>query len=175
MVKSIKIIFILFLLFAGKAEGVWGQDSKKVLSPDTRTALVGPDCMVTSFIQTVGVGEFNANVKNLLDTDLDNAMTIASIVGVDLVNNPIVQVKDRRHYYAKGTMAGFCMESVGGLLSINLINAKFITTFRIADTIDVLAIAFVFFLATYIALISPTTTLKIEPSIIIGTWLYPSE
>lgn len=131
MTKSLKIIFILLLLFVGKMEGVWGQSSKPVLGPDMpRTALVGPDCMFTSFIQTIDVVEGKANIDNLLDTDLTNSMTIAGVAGVDLLDNPVLQVKDRKKYYAAGTKAGFCMESSGGLLSLDLINVTYITFYR---------------------------------------------
>lgn len=131
MTKSLKIIFILLLLFVGKMEGVWGQSSKPVFGPDMpRTALVGPDCMVTSFIQTIDVVEGKANIDNLLDTDLTNSMTIAGVADVDLLTNPILQVKDRKKYYAAGTKAGFCMESSGGLLSLDLINVTYITFYR---------------------------------------------
>lgn len=131
MTKSLKIIFIMLLLFVWKGEGVWGQSSKPVLGPDMpRTALVGPDCMVTSFIQTIDVAEGKANIDNLLDTDLTNSMTIAGVAGVDLFDNPVLQVKDRKKYYAAGTKAGFCMESSGGLLSLDLINVTYITFYR---------------------------------------------
>ena len=44
----------------------------------------------------------------------------------------------------------------------------------IANIIDVFAIALVFFFATYITLIDPTTTWKIAAIIEIGTKTYPS-
>lgn len=134
MTKSLKIIFIMLLLFVWKGEGVWGQSSKPVLGPDMpRTALVGPDCMVTSFIQTIDVVEGKANIDNLLDTDLTNSMTIAGIADVDLLTNPVLQVKDRKKYYAAGTKAGFCVEGTGGsggLLSLDLLSATYIYFYK---------------------------------------------
>ena len=56
---------------------------------------------------------------------------------------------------------------------IYLINDMCIIIFNNADIIDVFAMAFVFFLATYITLINPTTTLNIEPKINIGIIVYP--
>lgn len=130
MTKSLKIIFILLLLFVGKMEGVWGQSidpetGKTILGPDIqRTALVGPDCMVNTMIDVVNVIGGNASLNNLLDEDLENAATFGTVADVEVIENPIVYVKDTKNVYSAGTVAGFCIESSGGaeLLSVELLS-----------------------------------------------------
>lgn len=134
-VRKIIISGLLFLLGAvmGGQEAL-GQNEKPVLGPRMpRTALVGPNCVLTSIIQTVGVAEGTANINHLLDTDLSNSMTIAGVAGVDLLASPIVQVKDRKNYYAAKTKAGFCIEGSGGsggLLSLDLLSATYIFFYK---------------------------------------------
>lgn len=136
MTKSLKIIFILLLLFVGKMEGVWGQSidpetGKTILGPDIqRTALVGPDCMVNTMIAVVNVIGGNSSYKYLLDSDLTNSVTFGSVLNADLFDGEIIRIKDRKNLYRKGTTVGFCIEPSGGLLNLDLLKLFHVTFYN---------------------------------------------
>lgn len=128
MTKSLKIIFILLLLFVGKMEGVWGQSidpetGKTILGPDIqRTALVGPDCMVNTMIDVVNVIGGNAGLNSILDNDLNNYVEVESVADVTLLHKPVIRVKDTKNIYKQGTKAGFCIQSGNtNLLKLDLL------------------------------------------------------
>lgn len=136
MTKSLKIIFILLLLFVWKGEGVWGQSidpetGKTILGPDIqRTALVGPDCMVNTMIDVVNVIGGNSSYKYLLDSDLTNSVAFGSVLNADLFDGEILRIKDRKNLYRKGTTVGFCIEPSGGLLNLDLLKLFHVTFYN---------------------------------------------
>lgn len=136
MTKSLKIIFIMLLLFVWKGEGVWGQSidpetGKTILGPDIqRTALVGPDCMVNTMIDVVNVIGGNSSYKYLLDSDLTNSVTFGSVLNADLFDGEIIRIKDRKNLYRKGTTVGFCIEPSGGLLNLDLLKLFHVTFYN---------------------------------------------
>lgn len=128
MTKSLKIIFIMLLLFVWKGEGVWGQSidpetGKTILGPDIqRTALVGPDCMVNTMIDVVNVIGGNAGLNSILDNDLSNYVEVKSVADVTLLHKPVIRVKDTKNIYKQGTKAGFCIQSGNtNLLKLDLL------------------------------------------------------
>lgn len=128
MTKSLKIIFILLLLFVWKGEGVWGQSidpetGKTILGPDIqRTALVGPDCMVNTMIDVVNVIGGNAGLNSILDNDLINYVELKSVADVKLLHKPVIRVKDTKNIYKQRTKAGFCIQSGNtNLLKLDLL------------------------------------------------------
>ena len=130
MTKSLKIIFIMLLLFVWKGEGVWGQSvdpetGKTILGPDIqRTALVGPDCMVNTMIDVVNVIGGNAGLDSILDNDLNNYVELKSVADVTLLHKPVIRVKDTKNIYKQGTKAGFCIQSGNtNLLELDLLKA----------------------------------------------------
>ena len=143
MTKSLKIIFILLLLFVGKMEGVWGQSidpetGKTILGPDIqRTALVGPDCMVNTMIDVVNVIGGNAGLNSILDNDLNNYVELKSVADVTLLHKPVIRVKDTKNIYKQGTKAGFCIQSGNtNLLKLDLLKTMQLGFYKNDDIVE---------------------------------------
>ena len=111
----------------GKIEKKVWQDSdpNKENYFNNRRALVGPGCMINSIGDGVQVVSGTANLQNLCNDDMDDYATIPALVGATVVASPIISVKDKQHYYAGGTEAGFviCAKSNASILTLDL--AKF--------------------------------------------------
>ena len=111
----------------GKIEKKVWQDS----NPNTenyfknRRALVGPGCTINSIGDGVEVVSGTTNLQNICNDDLDDYAAIPALAEATVVANPIISVKDNRHYYAGGTEAGFviCAKSDASILTLDL--AKF--------------------------------------------------
>lgn len=89
-----------------------------------RKALVAPDCMINTMINVVDVASGANEMNNLLDENLDNYATLAGLASVGVLSEPVVSVKDLKHTYPAGTVAGFCIQSEAGsnLLSLEVLN-----------------------------------------------------
>ena len=87
-----------------------------------RRALVGPDCVVNSVGDGIKVVSGVANLQNLCNENLDDYAQLPSLANVVAGGSPVVSVKDNRHCYASGTVAGFaiCANSNASILSLNL-------------------------------------------------------
>lgn len=111
----------------GKIEKKVWQDSdpNKENYFNNRRALVGPGCMINSLFDGVEVVSGTKDLQNLCNGDLDDYATIPALVGANVVESPIISVKDNQHYYAGGTEAGFviCAKSDASILKLDL--AKF--------------------------------------------------
>ncbi len=143
MTKSLKIIFIMLLLFVWKGEGVWGQSidpetGKTILGPDIqRTALVGPDCMVNTMIDVVNVIGGNAGLNSILDNDLNNYVELKSVADVTLLHKPVIRVKDTKNIYKQGTKAGFCIQSGNtNLLKLDLLKTMQLGFYKNDDIVE---------------------------------------
>lgn len=108
----------------GKIEKKVWQDSdpNKENYFNNRRALVGPGCMINSIGDGVQVVSGTANLQNLCNDDMDDYATIPALVGATVVASPIISVKDKQHYYAGGTEAGFviCAKSNASILTLDL-------------------------------------------------------
>ena len=87
-----------------------------------RRALVGPDCVVNSVGDGIKVVSGVANLQNLCNENLDDYAQLPSLANVVAGGSPVVSVKDNRHCYASGTVAGFaiCANSNASILSLDL-------------------------------------------------------
>ena len=125
--REISLIIALLVLATGAG---WGQEydsetGKEIVEPDIpRTALVGPDCLINTMIDVVNVLGGTDSLNNLVDNNLNNSAQIGALADVGVIEEPaIVRIKDRKHVYKEGTIAGFCVESSEeGLLQLNVIN-----------------------------------------------------
>lgn len=108
----------------GKIEKKVWQDSdpNKENYFNNRRALVGPGCMINSLFDGVEVVSGTKDLQNICNDDLDDYATIPALVGANVVESPIISVKDNQHYYAGGTEAGFviCAKSDASILALNL-------------------------------------------------------
>lgn len=92
----------------------------------SRMALVGHNCMVSSFADGVSVGSGSKNLSYLCDDDLDNYYTLPSVANVNLiVGSPIVAVKDMKHYIDKDTKAGFKISGESSLLKLDVLKTNY--------------------------------------------------
>ena len=134
--REISLIVALLVLATGAG---WGQDYTDadgkihITNPRfPRKAMVRPDCLVNSFIDVVNVFKDESKIGNLVDRNIDNCTETKELANIKLVE-PIVQIKDRKHYYPKGTNAGFCIQGTGegtSILSLNLLKIVFISFYK---------------------------------------------
>ena len=87
-----------------------------------RRALVGPGCTVNSVGAGVSVASGLKDLQNLCNDDLDDYATFPALVDATVAASPVVSIKDNKHYYAKGTEAGFtiCTNSNAGILKVDV-------------------------------------------------------
>lgn len=98
-----------------------------------RRALVGSGCNVNRMFDVVSVGSGGVNFENLTNEDLNDACDFINVADVNVtITGPIVGIVDSRHYYGKGTKAGFCVVSTGSskVLSLDLIKLLNIVFYR---------------------------------------------
>lgn len=87
-----------------------------------RRALVGPGCTVNSVGAGVSVASGLKDLKNLCNDNLDDYASFPGLVDATVGASPVVSIKDNKHYYAKGTEAGFtiCTNSNAGILKVDV-------------------------------------------------------
>lgn len=87
-----------------------------------RRALVGPGCTVNSVGDGVKVASGLKDLQNLCNDDLDDYVSFPGLVDATVAASPVVSIKDNKHYYAKGTEAGFtiCTNSNAGILKVDV-------------------------------------------------------
>lgn len=89
---------------------------------NNRRALVGPGCTVNSVGDGVKVASGLKDLQNLCNDNLDDYATFPALVDATVAASPVVSIKDNKHYYAKGTEAGFtiCTNSNAGILKVDV-------------------------------------------------------
>lgn len=89
---------------------------------NNRRALVGPGCTVNSVGDGVKVASGLKDPQNLCNDNLDDYATFPALVDATVAASPVVSIKDNKHYYAKGTEAGFtiCTNSNAGILKVDV-------------------------------------------------------
>lgn len=87
-----------------------------------RRALVGPGCTVNSVGAGVSVASGLKDLQNLCNDNLDDYASFPGLVDATVGASPVVSIKDNKHYYAKGTEAGFtiCTNSNAGILKVDV-------------------------------------------------------
>lgn len=108
-----------------------------------RRALVGPGCTVNSVGAGVSVASGLKDLKNLCNDDLDDYATIPALVDATVAASPVVSIKDNKHYYAKGTEAGFtiCTNSNADILKVDISTLYGIRFFKDGEAVsDVVAV-----------------------------------
>lgn len=87
-----------------------------------RRALVGPGCTVNSVGAGVSVASGLKDLQNLCNNNLDDYASFPGLVDATVAASPVVSIKDNKHYYAKGTEAGFtiCTSSNANILKVDV-------------------------------------------------------
>lgn len=87
-----------------------------------RRALVGPGCTVNSVGAGVDVLSGLKDLQNLCNDNLDDYASFPGLVDATVGASPVVSIKDNKHYYAKGTEAGFtiCTSSDANILKVDV-------------------------------------------------------
>lgn len=132
-IKMCVIAAALFLASPATAENSNGGGTKvKTVYQDTdpsapnylnnRRALVGPGCTVNSVGAGVDVLSGLKDLQNLCNDNLDDYASFPALVDATVAASPVVSIKDNKHYYAKGTEAGFtiCTSSNAGILKVDV-------------------------------------------------------
>lgn len=108
-----------------------------------RRALVGPGCTVNSVGDGVKVASGLKNLQNLCNDNLDDYASFPALVDATVAASPVVSIKDNKHYYAKGTEAGFtiCTNSNAGILKVDVSTLYGIKFFKNGEAVsDVVAV-----------------------------------
>lgn len=108
-----------------------------------RRALVGPGCTVNSVGAGVDVLSGLKDLQNLCNDNLDDYASFPGLVDATVVASPVVSIKDNKHYYAKGTEAGFtiCTNSDAGILKVDVSTLYGIRFFKDGEAVsDVVAV-----------------------------------
>lgn len=108
-----------------------------------RRALVGPGCTVNSVGDGVKVLSGLKDPQNLCNDNLDDYASFPGLVDATVAASPVVSIKDNKHYYAKGTEAGFtiCTNSNAGILKVDVSTLYGIRFFKDGNAVsDVVAV-----------------------------------
>lgn len=108
-----------------------------------RRALVGPGCTVNSVGAGVKVASGLKNLQNLCNDNLDDYASFPDLVDATVAASPVVSIKDNKHYYAKGTEAGFtiCTSSDANILTVDVSTLYGIKFFKDGEAVsDVVAV-----------------------------------
>ena len=108
-----------------------------------RRALVGPGCTVNSVGAGVSVASGLKDLQNLCNDNLDDYASFPGLVDATVAASPVVSIKDNKHYYAKGTEAGFtiCTNSNAGILKVDVSTLYGIRFFKDGEAVsDVVAV-----------------------------------
>lgn len=108
-----------------------------------RRALVGPGCTVNSVGAGVSVASGLKDPQNLCNDNLDDYASFPGLVDATVAASPVVSIKDNKHYYAKGTEAGFtiCTSSDAGILKVDVSTLYGIKFFKDGEAVsDVVAV-----------------------------------
>lgn len=106
-------------------------------------ALVGPGCTVNSVGDGVKVASGLKDLQNLCNDNLDDYASFPGLVDATVAASPVVSIKDNKHYYAKGTEAGFtiCTNSDAGILKVDVSTLYGIKFFKDGEAVsDVVAV-----------------------------------
>ena len=153
-IKICVIAAALFLASPAVAVNSNGRGTKvKTVYQDTdpsatnylknRRALVGPGCTVNSVGDGVSVASGLKDLQNLCNDNLDDYASFPGLVDATVAASPVVSIKDNKHYYAKGTEAGFtiCTSSDAGILKVDVSTLYGIRFFKDGEAVsDVVAV-----------------------------------
>lgn len=153
-IKICVIAAALFLASPAVAVNSNGRGTKvKTVYQDTdpsatnyfnnRRALVGPGCTVNSVGDGVKVLSGLKDPQNLCNDNLDDYASFPGLVDATVAASPVVSIKDNKHYYAKGTEAGFtiCTSSDAGILKVDVSTLYGIRFFKDGEAVsDVVAV-----------------------------------
>ena len=81
--------------------------------------------------------------QNLCNDNLDDYASFPGLVDATVAASPVVSIKDNKHYYAKGTEAGFtiCTSSDAGILKVDVSTLYGIKFFKDGEAVsDVVAV-----------------------------------
>ena len=103
-----------------------------------RRALVGPGCTVNSVGDGVKVLSGLKDPQNLCNDNLDDYASFPGLVDATVAASPVVSIKDNKHYYAKGTEAGFtiCTSSNAGILKVDVSTLYGIKFFKDGEAVS---------------------------------------
>lgn len=115
---------------SGEANTYYVKGTTERLKLNKRMALVGHNCTVGRLAAGVEVGTGSANLANLCDEDLTNHCTIPSTLSATvLAGNPIISVKDMKHYFDKNTKAGFKISGESSVLQLSVLQNNYMIRF----------------------------------------------
>lgn len=110
---------------------------------NNRRSLVGPGCTVNSVGDGVKVASGLKDLQNLCNDNLDDYASFPALVDATVAASPVVSIKDNKHYYAKGTEAGFtiCTSSDANILKVDVSTLYGIKFFKDGEAVsDVVAV-----------------------------------
>lgn len=103
-----------------------------------RVPLVGRGRVINNMSEAlVSLGTYDAEdveayeeaARCLVDTDLTNAFSPSSVLGLDVALNQIVSIRDLNYTYAEGQKVGVVLQNVGGVLSVDVLGDLWVDTY----------------------------------------------
>lgn len=103
-----------------------------------RVPLVGRGRVINNMSEAlVSLGTYDAEdveayeeaARYLVDTDLTNAFSPSSVLGIDVALNQIVSIRDLNYTYAEGQKVGVVLQNVGGVLSVDVLGDLWVDTY----------------------------------------------
>lgn len=108
---------------------------------ETRHALTGVDCNINRVAggSLASVVNVQTNLGNMMGSDLYEAAEFVGVANVKLATAPLVSVRDEKHYYSRGTEAGFNLASGSGtnVLSLSVIETLSLAFYRDGELLAV--------------------------------------
>ncbi|MCM1369448.1 MAG: hypothetical protein NC204_03650 [Candidatus Amulumruptor caecigallinarius] len=112
---------------------------------ERRRSLTGVDCNINRLANgsLASVVNVQDHFDKMMGDDLNEAAEFVSVANVKLAAAPLVSVRDEKHYYARGTEAGFNLSSGSGtsVLSLSLIEMLSIGFYRDGELLTVVPVA----------------------------------
>ncbi|MDM8242673.1 hypothetical protein QUW47_12440 [Phocaeicola barnesiae] len=103
-----------------------------------RVPLVGRGRVINNMSEAlVSLGTYDAEdveayeeaARCLVDTDLTNAFSPSSVLGLDVALNQIVSIRDLNYTYAEGQKVGFALQDSDGVLSVDVLGGLWVDTY----------------------------------------------
>lgn len=137
MKKFFSIVATLFCLL-----GTVQAENLSLTKPEQMTPLVGNHCVINQIDKDLIEAFGNtSSLGNLIDTNVDNYVSLSGLAGVDVAYHQIVSIKDMEYYYGEtdadkemSLETGFVLQSVSD--GTNLLTADVLKMFVIETYLD---------------------------------------
>ena len=128
---------LLFCAACLLTSGTFTAEATKEVTPGKLTPLVGKHVVINQVNDALikVAGSSSSGLGNLIDTNLDNYVSLNGVAGVEAVYTEVLGVKDLQNTYAAGVPAGFMMQN-NGSDGVSLLTADVLKLFVVETFLD---------------------------------------